>query len=118
MMSSLTGARMKVITDSGTIIGLRHKLFVDVIAKGGIGVELGVYKGTLSKYILSVNQPYRLHLIDPWWKYGSDWHCAVSDTSSVRSFASIILVLQEEISTGKVEIHIGGSRKILENFCS
>ena len=116
MMSSLAGARMKVITDNGTTIGLRHKLFVDVIPKGGIGVELGVYKGTLSKYILSVNQPCRLHLVDPWWKYASDWHWAVGDRSSVRSFAAIILVLQEAISTGKVEIHIGGSREILENF--
>ncbi|MBW4622523.1 MAG: class I SAM-dependent methyltransferase [Cyanosarcina radialis HA8281-LM2] len=115
-MSSLAQLRMKVITDSGTSIGLRRKLFEKVIPKGGVGVELGVYKGTLSKYILSANQPQCLHLVDPWWKYKSDWHWAIGDTSTVRSFASIVLSLQQEISAGKVEIHINGSKEVLKSF--
>ena len=115
-ISSLAKIRMKVITDSGTLIGLRRKLFDEVIPKKGIGVELGVYKGTLSQYILNVSKPSCLHLVDPWWYYESHWHWADGDTSTVRSFASILLVLQEEISTGKVKFHIGGSKEVLESF--
>jgi len=116
MMSMLAKIRMKVITDSGTEIGLRRKLFEEVIPRYGIGVELGVYKGTLSRYILEANQPKFLHLVDPWWKYESDWHWAIGDTSSVRSLASMLLVLQEAISKGQVEIHIGGSQEVLKSF--
>ncbi len=61
-LSILAKARMGVITDLGTTIGFRAKLFNKIIPKGGIGVELGVYKGTLSTFILSTNQPHRLHL--------------------------------------------------------
>lgn len=116
LMSALARVRRKVIIDSGTAIGLRHKLFTEVISTGGIGVELGVYKGTLSKYIMKVNQPRCLHLVDPWWKLTRYWNWAVGDKSTVRSFASLLLDLEEEISAGKVEFHIGRSQEILESF--
>jgi len=116
LMSNCAKARMRVITDSGTKIGIRRELFENVIPKGGAGIELGVYKGTLSQYIVDANQPRVIHLVDPWWKYESNWHWAVGDTSSVRSFASLVLVLQDAIAAGQVELHIGGSKEVLEGF--
>jgi hypothetical protein len=119
-LSLLARARMAVISDSGTEIGLRAKLFTHVIPKNGVGVELGVYKGTLSKFILAANQPARLHLVDPWWKYEADWHWAVGDTSSVRSLGALLIALQKEIASGRVQLHIGDSvsaLQALEDHC-
>ena len=115
-LSILAKARMGVITDSGTAIGLRAKLFNDIIPKYGIGVELGVYKGTLSKFILSINQPYLLHLVDPWWKFKAEWHWAIGDKSTVRSLGALLIALESEIASGKVELHIGTSFSVLEAF--
>ena len=56
---------MSTISDSGTVIGARGELFGQVIPPGGIGAEIGVYKGTLSRHILKSNRPAKLHLIDP-----------------------------------------------------
>lgn len=105
---------MAVINDSGTEIGVRAKLFGQVIPKHGVGVELGVYKGTLSKFILAANQPARLHLVDPWWKYEAHWHWAVGDTSSVRSLGALLIALQHEIASGRVEVHIADSASALQ----
>lgn len=115
-LSILANARMGVITDSGTKIKFRAKIFNEVIPKYGIGVELGVYKGTLSKFILSTNQPRRLHLVDPWWKYAASWHWAIGDRSTVRSLGALIIALEDEIASGRVEIHIETSQSALEAF--
>ncbi|GAB5415405.1 MAG: hypothetical protein Cons2KO_30080 [Congregibacter sp.] len=108
--------RLKFINDSGTQIGERSKLFKEIIPPDGIGAELGVYKGTLSQFILVENHPRKLYLIDPWWNYAGDWHWAVGDTSSVRSLASILIVLRKAISERRVEIRIEGSISALSSF--
>ena len=115
-LSALAKARMRTITDSGTVIGLRAKVFNEVIPKGGIGAELGVYKGTLSKFILDTNQPRLLHLVDPWWKYEAEWHWAIGDKSAVRSLGALLIALEDQIASGQVEIHIGSSLEVLETF--
>lgn len=115
-LTLLARARMALITDSGTEIGLRAKLFREVLPRNGIGAELGVYKGTLSRYIVAVNQPRRLHLVDPWWKYETHWHWAVGDTSAARSFGALVIALEEEIASGQIELHIEDSVSALENF--
>jgi len=107
---------MGVITDLGTEIGLRSKLFKEVIPKCGIGVELGVYKGTLSRFILKNNQPTRLHLVDPWWKYAAHWHWAIGDKSTVRSLGALVIALADDIASGRVELHVGDSLSVLETF--
>jgi hypothetical protein len=115
-LSLLAHARMAAVSDSGTEIGSRARLFTEVIPKNGVGVELGVYKGTLSRYILEANRPQRLHLVDPWWKYEPHWHWAVGDTSSVRSLGALVIALEEHIAAGRVELHIQDSMRALEGF--
>lgn len=115
-LSLLARARMQVINDSGTEIGVRAKLFNQIIPRNGVGVELGVYKGTLSRFILEANQPKRLHLVDPWWKYEPHWHWAVGDTSSVRSLGALVIALEKHIAAGRVELHIQDSVQALHGF--
>jgi Methyltransferase domain len=53
----------------------RHVL--ELVPKLGCGAELGVYTGTFSEFIVSVTNPRRFFMVDPWWKaYGDtfpDW---------------------------------------------
>jgi hypothetical protein len=115
-LSLLARARLAVVSDSGTEIGARARLFGEIIPRHGVGVELGVYKGTLSTFILAANQPRRLHLVDPWWKYEPHWHWAVGDTSSVRSLGALLIALEPEISAGKVEVHVADSISALQSM--
>jgi SAM-dependent methyltransferase len=115
-LTLLARARMAVVTDSGTEIGLRARLFKEVLPRNGIGAELGVFKGTLSRYILAVNQPRRLHLVDPWWKYETHWHWAVGDRSTARSFGALVIALEKEIASGQVELHVQDSVGALATF--
>lgn len=48
-----------------------RRVVLERMKKGSICAEIGVYKGEYSEAILSVVQPARLHLIDPW-KYQAD----------------------------------------------
>jgi Methyltransferase domain len=45
----------------------RRWRFLELLPKGGIGAELGVYRGEFTSDLLRVTQPRELHLIDPWW---------------------------------------------------
>ncbi len=49
--------------------GGRRAQRVSIVARfprGGIGAEIGVWKGDFSAYLLRIARPARLHLIDPW----------------------------------------------------
>ena len=116
LITQLARVKMSMVTDSGTAIGKRYKLFSEIIPPRGIGVELGVYKGNLSHHILAVNRPSLLHLVDPWWEYEPEWHWAKGDSSTARSLAILILTLQRQVESGTVKIHIGGSIEVLAEF--
>ena len=45
---------------------IKRKELLNLLPKGSIGVEIGVWKGSFSKKILSTVQPSCLHLVDPW----------------------------------------------------
>jgi hypothetical protein len=51
--------------------------FLRFLPLGGVGAELGVFRGEFSRSILEVTQPRELHLVDCWWLlYGErypDW---------------------------------------------
>jgi hypothetical protein len=39
---------------------------LEMMPKGGVCAEIGVWTGGFSKRILRINKPTRLHLVDPW----------------------------------------------------
>jgi len=39
---------------------------LDFIPRGGVGAEIGVFRGHFSERILEVNKPRKLYLVDPW----------------------------------------------------
>jgi hypothetical protein len=116
VVASVAKLKIRTVDDIGTEIGAREELFSRVIPPGGVGAELGVFKGTLSAFILSVNRPATLHLVDPWFQMDPQWWWAQGDRSTVRAFATLLLALQEPIDRGQVKVHVGGSVEILSGF--
>jgi hypothetical protein len=44
---------------------LRGRILQQLVNTGGIGAEIGVYRGQFTRTILNTVTPQRLHLIDP-----------------------------------------------------
>jgi hypothetical protein len=61
LVTSVARLKMRTVDDTGTEIGAREALFTRIIPPGGVGAELGVFKGTLSSFVLAVNRPAKLH---------------------------------------------------------
>lgn len=45
---------------------LRRGFVIDALPKGGVGAEVGVWRGDFSEAVLERAKPRLLHLIDPW----------------------------------------------------
>jgi hypothetical protein len=43
-----------------------RKAAIDLVARNGVGAEIGVHMGDFSSTILTLAQPTKLYLIDPW----------------------------------------------------
>lgn len=48
----------------------RYKLAKNLLPKGGIGAEIGVFTGLFSPHLFEATEPTRMYLVDPW---GSMW---------------------------------------------
>lgn len=47
-----------------------RRWILNLVPKGGIGAEIGVFRGHFSDQICRIAQPTKLYLIDPWTKIG------------------------------------------------
>ena len=52
-----------------------RRWILTILPKGGVGAEIGVFRGHFSAQICGVAQPRKLYLVDPWTVYGPtfDW---------------------------------------------
>jgi len=91
---------------SGSPLGGRPELFDAVIPPGGVGAELGVYKGRLSRWIMKFNRPQVLHLVDPWFGRFDSWTWAEGDASPSRALGTILMAMAHHVDSGRVRIHI------------
>jgi hypothetical protein len=44
----------------------RRRWILDFVPKGGVGAEIGVFRGHFSQILLAVAKPKKLYLVDPW----------------------------------------------------
>ena len=91
---------------------------------GGVGVEIGVWKGEFSTRILKTAKPKLLHLVDPWlvsarednnleaW-YGAN---AISQSEMDRIHDGVASAFANEIAAGRVQIHRDASKDALSAF--
>ena len=95
---------------------LRAKFLEQMIPKGGVGAELGVYKGHFTRFILDVAAPERLHLIDPWYLLGERWEWAYGNRSTIEALVGILRTYAAELTCGRAILHIGDDLEVLLTF--
>jgi hypothetical protein len=88
----------------------------EVIPSGGVGAEIGVFKGSFTPVLFRETQPRRLHLIDPWYLLTPEWHWGRGDRSTVNAVRRILRRWRAEIDRGEVVVHVGDDRQVLATF--
>lgn len=103
----------------GTALGRpRRWRYLEILPKGGIGAEIGVFRGEFTPFIVRVTRPKELHLIDGWWElYGErypDWG-AYTDHGRLETRAAFAEARRR--TAGKpVTFHVGDDLTILSTF--
>lgn len=95
---------------------MRSKILARFAPPNGIGGEIGVHKGEFIKPVLDATKPARLHLIDPWYLFGREWHWASGNRSTADALCNIIQTFTGELSTQRIVLHIGYDLDILPDF--
>jgi len=85
----------------------RAKVFRDVIAPGGVGVECGVFKGEFSLALLEELEPRTLYLVDPWYLLAKEWHWGEGDRSTISALCDILRTFETELVARRVVLRIG-----------
>jgi hypothetical protein len=88
----------------------------EVLPAGGVGAELGVYKGFFSRVLLDVLSPARLHLIDPWYLLGERWDERDGGESTVTALVEAVRRVGPELVSGQAVLHIGSDLDVLPTF--
>lgn len=88
------------------------------LPQGGVGAELGVFKGEFSPLLLEELAPTRLHLIDPWYLHAPFWEWAEGRPSTVDALLEILRRHRDHIHEGRVLIQVADDRQALAGFAS
>jgi len=102
----------------------RRKELLDALPRGGVGAEVGVWKGDFSARLLEVVRPSKLHLIDPWHAtedahYESAWYggkLAEGQAEMDAVYAAVLERFDRERRTGVVEVHRATSAAAAEQL--
>jgi hypothetical protein len=114
-VNALTKARIA----AGDRLGRpRRWRYLEQLPKGGVGVEVGVFRGEYSRHILRVAKPRELHLVDAWWTlFGERYPAWGSYTDYGRLTTRQAYEDTVRRTRGKpVEIHVGNDLEILAGF--
>ena len=96
----------------GEINRLRQRRWVlELLPKGGIGAEIGVFRGHFSDLICSVAQPRKLYLIDPWTNIGETFGWGKAYTC----FGKLPTAVARQDAIWHVQRHQGIDLVILES---
>lgn len=98
---------MRILTEdepSATQMRCKRRLaaIAPFLAKGGVGAEIGVFKGTFVEHLLT-SGPSKLYLVDPWYRLGPEWRWAKGPRSTLGAFRRILDAYAPEIEAGLVE---------------
>ena len=94
------------------------------LPKGGVGVEIGVWKGDFSARILKIARPKRLHLVDPWRvsdepdRRGEAWYGAerISQAEMDAIHDRVAGRFSAQIAADRVRLHRNPSREAMAEF--
>jgi hypothetical protein len=96
-------------------------IILRALPPGGVGVEIGVWKGEFSQRILKTAKPSVLHLVDPWLasdeddRKGQAWYGAdrITQEGMDGLHDRVTAKFSRETAAGRVRIHRGTSRDVL-----
>src|SRR5262245_60338975 len=107
----------------GTITGRpRREDFLRLVPEGGVGAELGVFRGHFTRFLLEIAAPRRLHLIDSWWvAYGDfypDWgaYTKHGNLPTRDAFDEARRIADQFGRDAVCEFHVGDDCEVLEGF--
>jgi len=94
------------------------------LGRGGVGAEIGVFRGDFSERILLIARPRRLHLIDPWkFEPGAAYDQSLYGRGHASGQAAMDAIhdsvrerFDHEIQVGTVVIHRSGSAEAAAQF--
>ena len=90
-----------------------RKAVLDMLPKGAVGIEIGVWKGDFSAQILRAARPGTLHLVDPWLvsdaadRSAEAWYgeSKISQSGMDAICKQVETRFASEIANGEVRIH-------------
>lgn len=93
---------------------------LQLLPKGGEGVEIGVAKGEFSNALLDTLRPRQLHLVDPWEHqqredYEKDPNNAGDDEQEAR-YGAVLRRFAAEIGAARVVVHRRYSQDVAAEF--
>ena len=85
-----------------------------MLPRGGIGAEIGVFRGGYSTILLEHARPKRLILVDPWRnsdnpEHETAWYGAGSPTDMEQAYQGVLKKFAPQIERGQVEVARAGS---------
>lgn len=93
----------------------KRDFLFDVVPRGGVVIEVGVFDGDFSERILALNEPRKLHLVDPWFTKddgtlydGPTQQFASAGQASARledQYRHVTTRFSGEIASGRIEVH-------------
>ena len=93
----------------------KRDFLFDVVPRGGVVIEVGVFDGDFSERILALNEPRKLHLVDPWFTKddgtlydGPTQQFASAEQASARledQYRHVTTRFSGEIASGRIEVH-------------
>jgi hypothetical protein len=95
---------------------VRARFLEKVLPKGGIGAEIGVYKGHFTRFILDAAAPEQLHLIDPWYLLGERWDWADGNRSTIDALVGVLRSYATELTCGRAVLHVDYDLDLLPTF--
>jgi hypothetical protein len=104
--------RQNVESSSDIRCRRRFNAIQGFLKPGGIGAEIGVFKGEFTAFLLS-SLPSKLYAVDPWYRLSSIWSWAKSDQSTLRALCKILEEFQNEIDNKVLEPRVEFSEEFL-----
>lgn len=93
----------------------KRDFLFEVLPRGGTVIEVGVFDGDFSERILALNEPRKLHLVDPWFTKddGSLYDGPTQQFNSAKQAADALESQYQhvtrrfaaEIAAGRIEVH-------------
>jgi hypothetical protein len=100
----------------------RRERFLDLLPKGSVGAEIGVFRGHYTREILRIVQPSQLHLVDGWWLlYGEqypDWG-PYTDHGRLKTrdaYEEVRAILREHDHRDAAVLHVADDLECLAGF--